>query len=1451
MPNVVEITVRLNNDTAAGFVGVLASIEAVKKAAQGVGFNFDPPNLTSQLMQLKQKMQAAGLADLIDYNLNQGQIQQQILMLKRRVQQAGLSDLLDVNLNQGQIAEQLGELTSEEIDIPVGFNVDKFPVVGDIAPVSVPIKFDLGKIPELPKLGGTFDFKNIEQATADFKNLGIAADALQKPLFDVDNLSTVLDASFANTASSLDSLGMAFSNAAKDAVAQSESNHLVAIMSQMAQEQLMSQADAAKLNATALVRANIAQEAANAAMKDAIPLWQSGGGWWGFLTGHVQLFGGAMTSVGIPAIIGTASGFHILTDAIIETATVLIPATIGIIAFGAAAAPTVGDIYQRMLAVFNVSRALGQEIYPMSGAFLALANDVQPQVYMLFGEALSVMNSRTSEFATLAEGAGTAVDHLGARLAAALESNDLKSFLGNAASDITGIGNFFGNLFGIIGNILHVMPGYAEDLLSILDDVSGGIESLTSNGVVQWLLGVGIAFHGAVLWLGLFTTAIVWAGNGLVGFLGQLGLVEEGALAFDAIQFGTGLKLFMSYLLDTGIALVTFSGAEDIAAGATGILESAMLALGAVNPLVWVGLAIGALAGLAVWLIRSGDDAKTYANNMKNALEATPVSNLNINLLIDQSNAMHGLVLAQEANTKAQDNYDQSIKNSGPTRYDWNAQTRQASDNLNSQSLAVQDVAHWQSNYNQVLATAHGNMALVNQAGITSQQIIGASKNQLAQYIIEVQSLVDAQNALAVGQGRAAAALNAESNLYITEGIPAMQKMTQAEDAVFNNIIGGEAAFYKFATALNSTQAAAKASGDSMNGLGKNAVLLGQDFYESLLPTAQSLIDSLQQQDIGTKNLTQAIADEVKQMVPFTKGNAAAKSVLVDMINNALGPGTVSMKTLNSWVDNNSTSLSKFNKIIGESTIQAGSLANVLSTSLNKQFTTALLNESGASQALQSYTQDIINNSTKTAAGKSDRQQLIDDLINVGDTAQQARRYVDSLQTSVDGMHGKSIGVGVVGAWSVQKEENAQAVAHLTEEAKHGYFSTGGKVPGWGGGDVYPAWLEPGEAIVDKDRTRKHSALLGWMGVPGFSSGGMMGVTGMPADASSLAVKDANSTMNALVAALIRSDEAAARRALIGGSSSAIVNYAESFIGKVPYVWGGDTPNGWDCSGFVQYVYDHFGYSPPRTSEAQWGWVRHTPTPVPGGLAFFAGSDGTQANPGHVGIVVDNNDMVDAYATGFGTRFNRIQGSSGAISGFGVPPGGLSGGGGPGGGGPGGGSPARNASLAHSLYASQLAGPVWADWNSVAMAESGWSNIARNPGSGAYGIAQALPYTKYPKAGWPPWAGGSANPTAQINWMWDYMAGTYGGPVGAWQHEQQFHWYKDGLDAVFNKPTMIGVGEAGTEHVTVTPGGRKPIRLIISAGDSGEYTRFLTQELKKYIRVEGGGDVQIALGYEE
>jgi cell wall-associated NlpC family hydrolase len=108
------------------------------------------------------------------------------------------------------------------------------------------------------------------------------------------------------------------------------------------------------------------------------------------------------------------------------------------------------------------------------------------------------------------------------------------------------------------------------------------------------------------------------------------------------------------------------------------------------------------------------------------------------------------------------------------------------------------------------------------------------------------------------------------------------------------------------------------------------------------------------------------------------------------------------------------------------------------------------------------------------------------------------------------------------------------------------------------------------------------------------------------------------------------------------GAASAVIAFARSKVGKVPYVYGGTTDAGMDCSGLAMGAYAAEGVSIERTSQEQWASERHVSVPAAGDLAFFAGSDGTPSSPGHVGIVTDpaRHQMIDAYATGTYVRYD-------------------------------------------------------------------------------------------------------------------------------------------------------------------------------------------------------------------
>lgn len=102
-----------------------------------------------------------------------------------------------------------------------------------------------------------------------------------------------------------------------------------------------------------------------------------------------------------------------------------------------------------------------------------------------------------------------------------------------------------------------------------------------------------------------------------------------------------------------------------------------------------------------------------------------------------------------------------------------------------------------------------------------------------------------------------------------------------------------------------------------------------------------------------------------------------------------------------------------------------------------------------------------------------------------------------------------------------------------------------------------------------------------------------------------------------------------------------VIDTAESFLG-LPYVWGGTTPAGFDCSGFVQYVYGQNGYSLTRTTYTQWdndGTYVSKSDLQPGDLVYF----GSGGSPTHVGLYVGDGMMIHSPRTGDVVKFSTIE----------------------------------------------------------------------------------------------------------------------------------------------------------------------------------------------------------------
>lgn len=130
-------------------------------------------------------------------------------------------------------------------------------------------------------------------------------------------------------------------------------------------------------------------------------------------------------------------------------------------------------------------------------------------------------------------------------------------------------------------------------------------------------------------------------------------------------------------------------------------------------------------------------------------------------------------------------------------------------------------------------------------------------------------------------------------------------------------------------------------------------------------------------------------------------------------------------------------------------------------------------------------------------------------------------------------------------------------------------------------------------------------------------------------DVDGIAGPETIKTINKVFSGSRRGTRPAATRGRTNSNDSNIVATAKRYIGT-PYRFGGTSPSGFDCSGFVQFVYGQHGISVPRTttSQAGAGTTVSRRDLKAGDLVIF--SNTYRAGPSHAGIYIGNGDFIHA-----------------------------------------------------------------------------------------------------------------------------------------------------------------------------------------------------------------------------
>lgn len=1025
------------------------------------------------------------------------------------------------------------------------------------------------------------------------------------------------------------------------------------------------------------------------------------------LNTQFRLFNGVL-----PGFLGMIGSIHLIAQSIIELTGTLLPATVAFAAFAAAAVPTVQDLSQQMQTLHTVTQAYGVSLYPLTGGFQAVAAAVQPEVYVLFGEALTVASAKTGVFQQVAVGAGQALDQLGARFTVAItQSSTFGRIAKSAASDLAGWGNLIGNIGGIVGNFFNVLPGYAGIILSALESVTHVIEVITGSGLGQWLLGVGLAAHGALVWVGLLGTGLaVLASRGLA------------AVATSALSVATKIE---------GLGAAGKAAAGGMLNFAVGAEKASMLPWG------WIALAAAGLAVLAYHFSTTSDAAQQFNSSMESLVQNAPLVTLQTTLSTAISQTQTKISQSAQSSASALKLMQAAAAGAGGAFGTYNDKltaTAAASSEYQQGLTQLQQQQQLVAQRVGQLGTQYGGaanaLALLNSAGITSAQITDTNASHWQQTLVIIEAYNRALLATTQSAGRYGAAQNAlnftagDSSNALGQLDSSMQKVTQAEDQLFNTLLGGEQTFVKFQDAIQGTigangqlagglAQAAGVAGASLSGLNGQSRALADTFYSTALPAAQKQADALQMQAISTSDLTKVTATMAEQLLQYAGNNTAARTSVVDLINNALGPGTVSLQNLNQWVGTNQTSMSGYKKIIDATTVSASALSGVLQQDVVQMMGAATAAAYGGQQAFTAFAQSVASGTTNGQQFTQNGVNVIQTLITTTGNADAAHRMFDTFANS--------LGMSTTQAdalWTSLTHQLLVDTASKAGETKSAFEKLASQL-GTDKTDADNLWTSLHQVAAGSP----YQASLVETGVGTFV------INGQAAPTPSGGVSFAQAVTQKRAAG-----------GLITAGTGPTADDVPVLASKNEYFVSADAVS-------------HYGVGLFDALNAK--------KLASGGLAGGAGSaaalaGATTANWNHF-----VNSMTQAMEAAITAATKAAIANASAAGGIGIA------------------GVANGSGYAALQSAAAKAGWTGAEWQAlvnVENREAGFRLTARNPSSGAYGMAQFIngpsEYYQY---------GGNPNtPAGQAVAMVNYIRQRYGDPIAAWQHELAYGWYDQG-----------------------------------------------------------------------
>jgi hypothetical protein len=717
----------------------------------------------------------------------------------------------------------------------------------------------------------------------------------------------------------------------------------------------------------------------------------------GLLTARVALFGG-VTAV---------TGFHIAFDALIEAAAVIVPAlstaAAGLGAFAVAGSDSAREVYQMVTSIHTVGDAMNATIPPMTGKLEALHDQVRPEVWQLYGDAIDVVHTKTGLFNNLATQTGGVLDTLAARFTVLITNSGpgLAAFLDAGKRDLAEFGQIALSLGDAFDKLIKItQETHIADYL--LDIVAAGAKLLDMiTKLPTPLLAVVVGLHGLYLWGGLATTGVL----NLIGGLTKLAASAAGVKLADTA---------IGDLAANGNGLQKLSANASILGASVKNLPERFAALGeaigglASNPWTWAVVGVVALSALVIWTLNAKDATDKWITSSKKIVDSASLYTA-VNTTASQLVQTTGKL--NDANTKLIG----STGRIGPTMADaahsTQALTNYHQDLTNQLTTEIDRITGVSVQFG---TTLPGAMALATFAGVKMSDLTSTQNKVWETALQKISGVVDGYKAM--GQGSAQLGNDiAVINVGASDQAKAITNLNTAWDS-FIKVVGAPVdTFLTFSQTLVRFGADAEVSGAKMTGLGSgiqdvskkvtnSSIQLQQDFQSSF-ESANQLFDAMRSSQAPADQQIKAVKDTIATLIPLAGTSKVAAAEISSLAQEAGGPATTNLQTLQKWAGETSTKgmqgLQKDtnNAAVAMSNLSqdAAKLGSTLQSDLNAEMAKSVENAVGLQGAMDKYTTSLHDNGAVSAETGTDRKKLYDDLVTVFHSADQANSVIKTL----------------------------------------------------------------------------------------------------------------------------------------------------------------------------------------------------------------------------------------------------------------------------------------------------------------------------------------------------------------------------------------------------------------------------------------------------------------------